>query len=36
VRGYISTAAKRGADVLTASRGALAGHPWMPLIPDPP
>jgi hypothetical protein len=31
-------AAKHGADVLmlTALRDALLGHPWMPLIPDPP
>jgi hypothetical protein len=36
VRGYISTAAKHGAHVLTAIRDALAGHPWMPPIPDPP
>ena len=33
VRGYISTAAKHGADVITALRDALAGNPWMPPIP---
>jgi len=36
IRGYISTAAKHGAHVLTALRDALAGNPWMPPIPDPP
>jgi transposase len=36
VRGYISTAAKHGAHVLAAIHDALAGHPWMPPIPDPP
>jgi hypothetical protein len=33
VRGYISTAAKHGADIITAIRNALAGNPWMPPIP---
>jgi transposase len=33
VRGYLSTAAKHGIDILTATRDALLGHPWMP--PDP-
>jgi hypothetical protein len=33
IRGYISTAAKHGIDVLTAIRDALLGRPWMP--PDP-
>jgi transposase len=33
VRGYISTAAKHGTDILTAIRDALLGRPWMP--PDP-
>jgi transposase len=33
VRGYISTAAKHGEDIITAIRGALAGNPWMPPIP---
>jgi transposase len=32
--GYISTAAKHGADVLTALRDAVTGQPWMPPIPD--
>jgi transposase len=36
LRGYISTAAKHGAHVLTAIHDALAGNPWMPPIPDPP
>ncbi|MGH3205207.1 MAG: IS66 family transposase [Streptosporangiaceae bacterium] len=36
IRGYLSTAAKHGACVLTAIRDALAGHPWMPPIPAPP
>ena len=34
-RGYISTAGKHGADVLTALREALLGRPWMPPIPSP-
>jgi hypothetical protein len=33
IRGYISTAAKHGTDVLTAIHDALLGRPWMP--PDP-
>ena len=36
IRGYISTAAKHGAHVLTAIHDALAGNPRMPPIPDPP
>jgi transposase len=36
IRGYISTASKHGADVLTALRDAILGHPWMPPIPSPP
>jgi len=36
IRGYISTAAKHGENVLTAIRDALAGSPWMPPVPDPP
>ena len=35
IRGYISTAAKHGAHVITAMRDALTGNPWMPPIPDP-
>jgi len=34
IRGYISTAAKHGENVLTAIREA--GNPWMPPVPDPP
>jgi hypothetical protein len=30
IRGYISTVAKHGADILTAIRDALAGRPWTP------
>ena len=30
IRGYISTAAKHGADIMTAIRDALAGQPWTP------
>lgn len=33
IRGYLSTAAKHNADLLTAIRDALLGRPWMP--PDP-
>jgi hypothetical protein len=33
IRGYISTAAKHHADVLTALRDALLGTPWMPPVP---
>ena len=33
IRGYISTAAKHGAGVMTAIRDALLGRAWMP--PDP-
>ena len=36
IRGYLSTAAKHGANVLAALRDALDSHPWMPPIPDPP
>src|ERR1039458_538396 len=36
IRGYISTAAKHGENVLTAIRDALTGNPWMPPPPDPP
>lgn len=30
IRGYISTVAKHGADIMTAIRDALAGRPWTP------
>jgi hypothetical protein len=33
IRGYLDTARKHGADVMTAIRDALAGNPWMPPIP---
>jgi transposase len=33
IAGYLSTAAKHRADVLTAIHDALLGRPWMP--PDP-
>ena len=35
IRGYISTAAKHGIDIITVIRDALAGNPWMPPIPGP-
>jgi hypothetical protein len=34
IRGYISTAAKHGEDIITAIRDALAGNPWMPPTPE--
>jgi hypothetical protein len=33
IRGYLDTARKHDADVMTAIRDALAGNPWMPPIP---
>ena len=36
IGGYISTAAKHGAHVLTAIHDALAGNPLMPPIPSSP
>ena len=36
IRGSISTAAKRGATVITAIRDGLAGNPWMPPVPASP
>jgi hypothetical protein len=33
VRGYLDTARKHRADIMTAIRGALTGNPWMPPIP---
>jgi hypothetical protein len=35
IRGYISTATKHGADVMTAIRNALLGRAWMPPDPTP-
>jgi transposase len=35
IRGYISTAAKHGTDVLTTIREALLGRAWMPPDPTP-
>ena len=34
IRGYLSTAAKHGNNMLTVLRDALAGTPWMPPVPD--
>src|SRR6266851_314651 len=36
IRGYISTAATHGENMLTVLRDAITGKPWMPPIPDPP
>ena len=33
VRGYLDTARKHRADIMTAIRDALTGNPWMPPIP---
>src|SRR5262249_53334127 len=33
IRGYSSTAAKHGENMITVIRDALAGNPWMPPIP---
>lgn len=33
IRGYIDTARKHHADIITAIRDALAGNPWMPPVP---
>ncbi|OHV33230.1 hypothetical protein BBK14_15650 [Parafrankia soli] len=33
IRGYLSTAAKHGHNMIDALRDAVLGHPWMP--PDP-
>jgi hypothetical protein len=33
IRGYLDTARKHGADVMTAIHGALAGNPWLPPLP---
>ncbi|WP_329094204.1 IS66 family transposase [Streptosporangium sp. NBC_01469] len=35
IRGYISTAAKHGADVMATIRDALLGRAWMPPDPTP-
>jgi len=34
IRGYASTAAKHGVAIFTAIYAALAGHPWIPPVPD--
>jgi hypothetical protein len=34
IRGYLSTAAKRGISVFTAILGALTGNAWMPPVPE--
>jgi hypothetical protein len=34
IRGYLSTAAKHGADMLTALHSAITRNPWMPPIPE--
>ena len=36
IRGYLSTAAKHGINVLAALRDALESRLWMPPVPDPP
>ena len=33
IRGYLDTARKHGAGIMTAIRGALTGNPWMPPLP---
>jgi hypothetical protein len=33
IRGYLDTARKHHADVMTAIRDALTGNPWMPTDP---
>ncbi len=35
IRGYLSTAAKHGHNMLTALRQAILGRPWMPPHPEP-
>jgi transposase len=35
IRGYLSTAAKHGRNMIDVLREALLGHPWMPPEPDP-
>lgn len=35
IRGYLSTAAKHGHNMLTALREAILGRPWMPPHPQP-
>ena len=36
IRGYLSTAAKHGHNMLDALRQAILGRPWMPPDPTPP
>jgi transposase len=35
IRGYVSTAAKHGLNMITVLRDALLGRPWMPDLPVP-
>jgi transposase len=35
IRGYVSTAAKHGLNMMTVLREALLGRPWMPALPVP-
>ncbi|MGH3514999.1 MAG: IS66 family transposase [Pseudonocardiaceae bacterium] len=35
IRGYVSTAAKHGHNMLTVLRNAVIGRPWMPALPPP-
>ncbi|MCA1681742.1 MAG: transposase, partial [Actinobacteria bacterium] len=35
IRGYLSTAAKHGLNMMTVLRDALTGRPWMPELPAP-
>lgn len=35
IRGYLSTAAKHGYNVMDALRDAILGHPWIPPDPSP-
>jgi hypothetical protein len=35
IRGYLSTAAKHGQDMMDALRQAILGRPWMPPDPTP-
>jgi transposase len=35
IRGYVSTAAKHGLNMITVLRDAMTGRPWMPDLPAP-